>query len=342
MRRRIQWALVCGVGALAALVQGLSVLERPRPLQAAAESRHRTYVETIPGSKVKFRMVAVPGGTFLMGSPEGEKGHSPNEGPQHPVAVAPFWMGACEVTWDEYDLYWHGKPGKRDDKEPDAPADADAVTRPTPPYIDETWEHGRAGHPVLGITHHAAMQYCRWLSVKTGKTYRLPTEAEWEYACRAGTKTAYSFGDDPKKLGEYAWFADNSGEHTGRAGTKKPNRWGLYDMYGNVAEWCVDHYDAGFYSRFPVDQITLGPVLPPTERRFRHVVRGGSWADEARECRSAARRGSDKTWLKSDPNRPPSLWWLSDADFVGFRIVRPVREQENLIGLRSRVTNKSR
>src|SRR5437588_325800 len=159
-------------------------------------------------------------------------------------------MGKCEVTWDEVDLYY--KEMRLDNAaqfETIRRKDADAITGPTPAYIDEKHGHGDHNHPALGVTYHAAMMYCRWLSKKTGKVYRLPTEAEWEYAARAGTKTAFSFGDDPKKLDEYAWYMGNSkveGEamrHPQKVGLKKPNPWGLHDMHGNVAEYCIDHYD---------------------------------------------------------------------------------------------------
>src|SRR5262249_61696499 len=131
-------------------------------------------------------------------------------GRQRPVGIKPFWMGKCEVTWDEFDLFWRARPGEKEQVEPENPKDADAVTRPTPPYADETFDHGRDGHPVLCITHHTAMQYCRWLSIKTGKTYRLPTQAEWEYACRAGTTPPYSFANRPHKGHEYACYVNNS------------------------------------------------------------------------------------------------------------------------------------
>jgi formylglycine-generating enzyme required for sulfatase activity len=309
----------------------------------AAPADFKAYTETMPDSTVKFDMVQIPGGTFVMGSPGTEAARGADEGPQHPVTIRPFWMGKNEVTWDEYDLYWKKVEGAEKPPNP-TPRDkeADAVSRPTPPYADETFGHGREGQPVLCITHHAARQYCLWLSIKTGKPYRLPTEAEWEYACRAGTKTAYFFGDDPKQLGDYAWFAGNAEEVTHKVGEKKPNPWGLYDMYGNVAEWCLDHYKKDIYATFPADQPTLAPVVIPGPDRFPHVARGGSWADNADRLRSAARRGSDKTWIKRDPQRPQSIWWLTDADFVGFRIVRPVEEQENLKGLRSTVTRQSK
>jgi formylglycine-generating enzyme required for sulfatase activity len=339
MRRLIQLAPAVGVGlALAALV---AVGPRTR-IEAAPAADFKSYTQTIPGSSISFEMIAIPGGKLLMGSPAGEPGRKDDEGPQHPVEIRPLWMGKCEVTWDEYDLYWKTHPGAKEAVEPDDPKDADAVTRPTPPYADETFDKGREGHPVLGITHHAAMQYCRWLSLKTGKLYRLPTEAEWEYACRAGTTTAYFWGDDPKKLDEYGWYDSNADEKTHPIGTKKPNPWGLYDMVGNVSEWCVDAYDKDYYKTFPLDKPSLEPVLLSTGTRFRDVVRGGSWADEAPLCRSAARVGSEKSWIKLDPQRPQSIWWLTSAEFVGFRIVRALEEQDNFKGLRSKVTRQSR
>jgi formylglycine-generating enzyme required for sulfatase activity len=342
MRRMLQRSLPAWPILLLAAVWAFDTVGEDSPARAAGALEHKAYKDTIPGSKVSFDMLPIPGGTFLMGSPPGEKGRKADEGPQHPVTIRPFWMGKCEVTWDEFDLFWRARPGNKEDVEPEKPKDADAVTRPTPPYADETFEHGREGHPVLCITHHAAMQYCRWLSLKTGKVYRLPTEAEWEYACRAGTKTAYFFGDDPKDLGQYAWFAGNAEDHTHKVGEKKPNPWGLHDMYGNVSEWCLDHYDPAYYEKFPTDRPTLSPVLLPTESRFSHVVRGGSWADEPPACRSAARRGSEKSWIQLDPQQPKSIWWLTSADFVGFRVVRAVEEQDNLKGLRSKVTRQSR
>lgn len=340
MQRYLQHALFLGGVFVAALT--VVSLSSPPAHSDQAPADFKPYTQTIPGTSLKFDMVPIPGGTFLMGSPATEAGRGADEGPQHPVTVRPFWMGKTEVTWDEYDQYWK----KQEDavREKPTPADklADAVTRPTPPYADETFGHGREGHPALCITHHAAMQYCQWLSAKTGKVYRLPTEAEWEYACRAGTKTAYSFGDDPSKLDDYAWYAKNSEELTHEVGKKKPNPWGLYDMYGNVAEWCLDQYKKDIYGTYSLDKAVLSPVLVPGPDRFPHVARGGSWADEPPRLRSAARRGSDKSWIKRDPQRPQSIWWLTDADFVGFRIVHPVSEQDILKGLKSKVTRESK
>jgi formylglycine-generating enzyme required for sulfatase activity len=250
-------------------------------------------------------------------------------------------MGKCEVTWDEYDLYWKNENVPRPDQLKAEERGKGLLTRPTPPYADETFGLGREGQPVLCITHHAAMEYCRWLSGVTGKVYRLPTEAEWEWACRAGTTTAYSFGDDPAQIADYAWFTDNSEELPHKIAEKKPNPWGLHDMHGNVSEWCVDQWQKDAYKTYPADKLTLQPVLLPSEKRFGHVARGGSYLDEAVHCRSAARRGSDKTWIQLDPQRPQSIWWLTSAEFIGFRVVRAVEEQENLKGLRSKITRES-
>ncbi len=303
---------------------------------------HTSYTETIPGTKVKFEMIAVPGGTYMQGSPATEKGRNADEGPQHPVTVKGFWIGKCEVTWDEFDAYWRGRPGQKEDKEPENPKDADAVTRPTPAYADETFGLGREGNPLICISWHTCMQYCRWLSVKTGKTYRLPTEAEWEWAARAGTNTAYFFGEDPKDLGEYAWYSENSEDTPHPVGKKKPNPWGIHDIYGNVAEFCLDLYDKDYYSKFSLDKPTLQPVNKPAGQRWSHPTRGGGWDSPAAGCRSAARRPSTKDWINLDPQRPQSIWWLTSAEFVGFRIMRPIEEQENLKGFRSLVTRESK
>jgi formylglycine-generating enzyme required for sulfatase activity len=253
-------------------------------------------------------------------------------------------MEKTETTWDEYDVFAFSqdllkkKPQNVDlAKEPENEKAADAVTRPTPPYTDETFGFGRERHPAINITHHAAMEYTRWLSAKTGKTYRLPTEAEWEYACRAGTQTAYYFGDDAKKLGDYAWYLDNSNASPHEVAKKKPNAWGLYDMLGNVAEWCLDQYDKNFYKSFKPDASALLPVLVPTEKKYPHVARGGAWDEEPWRVRCGARLASDPDWSQQDPQRPQSIWWHTDATFVGFRVVRPLEEQENLKGLKSKV-----
>jgi formylglycine-generating enzyme required for sulfatase activity len=357
MRRLIQGLLVCLVTG--GIVTFLMLREKDASLHAAPTPvEMKPYTQKIPDSDISFDMVPIPGGEFMMGSPKDEKDRGDEEGPQHPVKISPFWMGKCEVTWEEFDQF-RGKPtgetgeeikakakkeGVNEDKDIGGPTnkDPDATTHPTNVYIDPYYNFGSGKQPAISMTHHAAMEYCYWLSKRTGKTYRLPTEAEWEYAARAGSKTAYFFGDDPKSLGEYAWFADNSEEQPHKVGEKKPNPWGLYDIYGNVAEYCLDHYDKSSYKSFDLMKPALGPVTMPTEKRFSHVARGGSWADAAAQNRSASRLGSDLTWIKRDPQRPRSIWWLTDADFVGFRVVHPLEEQPNLKGLRSKVTRESK
>lgn len=343
--RRASLGLICFLSFF--LFCGLCGSRTGAPARAAKQSSDKTietapYFETIPGSNVRFEMASIPGGTFAMGSPPDESGRSDDEGPQHQVTIRPFWMGKFEVTWDEYDrfAFHQGIAGNRVQGSAQQKGLADAVTRPTPPYADESFGYGKGRQPAISMTHHAAMEYCRWLSAATGKLYRLPTEAEWEYACRAGSKSAYSSGAEPGKLGEYAWYAENSDAAPHVVGKKKPNAWGLHDMHGNVAEWCIDQYDKDFYGLTKMGA-ALSPVLLPNERRYPHVVRGGSWDDDAARLRSAARRASRKEWSKRDPQRPQSIWWHTEAITVGFRIVRPFEEQENLKGLRSKVTRQS-
>jgi formylglycine-generating enzyme required for sulfatase activity len=341
LKHSLAWAFV---GVCIAVVFALAPTvpaQVPAKLPEIEPLKQENYVEKVPESDVSFEMIAIPGGTYMMGSPAGEKGRGADEGPQHPVKIKPFWMEKSEARWDEYDLYWRKNVAKKAEPKTAQDKQADAVTRPTPPYADETFGHGREGNPVLCITQHAAMEYCRWLSAKTGKIYRLPTEAEWEWACRAGTTTAYSFGDDPEKLADYAWYDKNSEEVAHKVAQKKANPWGLLDMHGNVAEWCIDHYKDDYYKSLPIDKISLGPVLLPDDKRYSYVARGGSWIDPPAMCRSAARRGSKQDWLKRDPQQPQSIWWMTDADYVGFRVVRPVEEQDNLKGLKSKVTRDS-
>ncbi len=309
MRGSITLTLIAGVALLSASAQ---------PLARQAAATLAPYTDTIPNTKVTFDMVPIPAGTFTMGSPASEPGRDAAEGPQHTVALKAFFMGAKEVTWAEYDEFAFSIDLQRKRKLGlTGPKDAgDVVSRPTPPYADESWGWGKEAQPVIGITHHAATKYCEWLSARTGKKYRLPSEAEWEYAARAGTKTAYSFGDDAAPVGEYAWLKANSEEQPHVGGQKKPNAWGLFDIHGNAAEWTRDLYDATFYATSPADN----PVNE-TKELYPHVVRGGSWDDEPARLRSAARRSSIEAWSRRDPQNPKSLWWHTDATFVGFRVV---------------------
>jgi formylglycine-generating enzyme required for sulfatase activity len=292
------------------------------------ESEMKPYTNTISGTRVTFSMVPIPAGEFVMGSSDSEPNRKPDEGPQHKVKISPFWMGQFEVTWNEYELFMYPDEEKRTRATvaSDSAGDklADAVTHPSKPYVEMSFGMGKDGFPAISMTQHAANKYCQWLSAKTGQFYRLPTEAEWEYACRAGTTTTYFFGDDASKLPEYAWFEQNSDFKYQKIGKKKPNPWGLYDIYGNVVEWVLDQYDPDFYKQCA----TTSPAIDPWDKAtkpYPHSVRGGSWDDEATMCRSAARRGSDRAWKMQDPQLPKSIWYFSDAQWVGFRIVRPLK-----------------
>jgi formylglycine-generating enzyme required for sulfatase activity len=231
------------------------------------------------------------------------------------VKVDPFWMGTHEVTWDEYRLFMFSQLANETKGKDE---NLDAISRPTRPYVEMSFGMGLNGYPAISMTQHAANKYAQWLSAKTGQFYRLPTEAEWEYACRAGTTTAYSFGDDPSKINDYAWYGDNTNGKYEQVGKKKPNPWGLYDMHGNVAEWTLDMY--GPYSG--TDQ--ANPYVRST-KTYPQVVRGGSWVDPATQLRCGARLASDASWKMQDPQLPKSIWYLTDAQFLGFRLVRPLK-----------------
>lgn len=294
---------------------------------AQTTSSVKSYTQSVPGSNQTYAMVAIPGGTYLMGSPATEKGRNADEGPQHKVQIEPFYMGKYEVTWDLYDLFAFTNMEKEmaaKYTEADANlAKTDATTRPSPPYVDMSFGMGRAGYPAINMTQYSAIKFCAWLYAKTGVFYRLPTEAEWEYACRANTTTPYSFGADVKKLGEYAVFTGNSDGGYKKVGTKKPNPFGLYDMHGNVMEWTKDQYIDTYY-----EQVASGKVkepFAPTTTLYPNSVRGGSWDDEATILRSAARTPSAPAWKVLDPQSPKSDWWLTSASFVGFRLVRPAK-----------------
>jgi len=231
-------------------------------------------------------------------------------------------MQQCEVTWNEYAPFMLNIEETNPKDTTYTSNSWDAVSKPSKPYTEPSRGMGKAGYPAVGMTQHAANKYCEWLSAKTGHFYRLPTEAEWEYACRAGTTNAYSYGDNHRKLPDYAWFYDNSGSKYQKVGRKKPNPWGLYDMHGNVAEWCLDQYAPNFYGQ-QKDELSINPWNKATQP-YPHVVRGGAWPDDPEQLRSAAREKSDKRW-KTDPQLPPTFWYMDEAYFVGFRVVRPLK-----------------
>ncbi|WP_165700815.1 formylglycine-generating enzyme family protein [Alienimonas californiensis] len=295
--------------------------------QTAAEMK--AYTEEIGGTDLTFKMVPIPGGEFTIGSPEDEEGRGEGEGPQRRVSVSPFWMADKEVTWDEYEVFLLKRDEQRRKLAGIKPSQydlkADAVTRPTKAYTDMTFDMGHDGFPAICMTHLSAKMYCKWLSEKTGHFYRLPTEAEWEFAARAGSQTAYHFGDDAEKLDEYAWSDDNAEWTYHPVGMKKPNAFGLYDMHGNVNEWTLDQYDPNFYATFPADKVTKDPYNIP-KTIYPRTVRGGSWDQYPEELRSAARMPSTNDWKSDDPQIPQSIWWMTNSTHVGFRVMRPLHE----------------
>lgn len=278
----------------------------------------KSYIQTIDNTDLSFEMIAVPGGTMKMGDASGD----PDEQPVHSVALDPFWIGKTEVTWDLFEPFLYKDYEQSVNQGPVDP-DVDAVTRPSKPYLDMTFGMGKKGYPALAMTQYAAIQFCKWLYARTGVFYRLPTEAEWEYACRAGSSTAFSFGDDSTQLDAYAWYAGNSAETTHPVGEKKPNAWGIHDMHGNVAEWTYDQYQPD-YSAF-AGKTSSNPVVEP-QQLYPHVLRGGSYLSTAEDVRSAARMPSDPQWKAIDPQIPKSNWWFPDAPFIGIRLVRPVEQ----------------
>jgi formylglycine-generating enzyme required for sulfatase activity len=227
------------------------------------------YRESIDGTLVTFEMVFVEGGP-----------------------VKPFYIGRTEVTWDLYDVFALGL---------DRPADvggADAIARPSQPYgaPDQGWGH--AGYPAIAVTRSAAEAFCQWLSAKTGKTYRLPTEAEWAHAAARAVGSAPL---TPARLSEVAWHRENAGGRTHPVGTKAPDAIGLLDLFGNAAEWVVADNGAA-------------------------TVRGGSYRDPPAAVGPSARSVQDPSWNERDPQLPKSRWWLSDGPFVGFRVVREIEK----------------
>ncbi|HUT35464.1 MAG TPA: formylglycine-generating enzyme family protein [Planctomycetota bacterium] len=313
---------------------------------AVAADLPKRYTETITtkrGTKFSYEMVLIPGGKFTMGSPADEPGRKDHEGPQHKVELKPFYLCTTEVTLEQYNAFYletHQKvkgldPGRGDPlKEAEdalAPPPVDAITGPTPlthVTINAGWGEGK--QPAKMVTWFDAQIYCKWLWQKTGRKHRLPTEAEWEYACRAGTTTRYFFGDDPAKLDDYAWFDDNCSGDTGEqmthpAGEKKPNPWGLYDMLGNVREWVLDFYSPTAYADNAKAKPCVNPRGPATGKY--HVARGGFYDNPPADLRCAARAFEEDWWKKDDPLVPRSRWFLPYRAFIGFRIAREIEDK---------------
>lgn len=311
-----------------------------------------SYSEKIPGSEIEITWIAVPVGqkgypsSMRIGSPEQEPGRNEDEGPTWEITPEPFWIMKCEVTWDAFDLFREEYGILQQDRISSDSSEektwADAVSIPTPlweqdsrPILEGLGTKG--GYPVADITQFAAMQFSKWLSKKTGHLLRLPTEAEWEYAARCGQETAFSFGDDSARLSEFAWHFDNSeyddpdlgypglGAGYRKVGTLLPNRWGIHDLYGNVAEWTLDGYQAQAYAKRKDQKLTAQDAVNWPEKIWPAVVRGGSWQDDPEQCRSSSRLASTRKWQKRDPQIPKSIWWCTDAFHIGFRLIRPAK-----------------
>lgn len=238
------------------------------------------FVETIPGTAVKFEMIPLPAGAVTLT-------HLNQNDEDNSIEIKPIWIGKTEVTWDEYDAY-----ALRPIKDASSKiGELDAIAQPSKPYGAPDRGFGHKDYAALSMTFHAAQEYCRWLSAKTGKKYRLPTEAEWEYACRAGATGKLS----QEKLNQQAWYGGNAEGKTHPVATKQPNAWGLHDMLGNAAEWVI------------------GQDGTP-------LVAGGSFKNKAEQLDYSARAQQAPFWNMTDPQMPKSKWWLSDATFVGFRV----------------------
>jgi formylglycine-generating enzyme required for sulfatase activity len=219
------------------------------------------FAQTIQGTTLSIDMVPLPG------------------------AASAVSMSTTEITWDAYSTFVFGL----DQPQADAgAAHADGLARPSKPYITMDRGYGTAGYPVISVSLKGAQAFCAWLSAKTGRAYRLPSEVEWEAACRAG--------DDATPLEQRAWFRDNSDRKTHPVGSKEPDALGLFDLHGNAAEWCLAADGKG-------------------------VIRGGSFRDGAEGVSCAARVTPTPAWNASDPQLPKSVWWLADGGFIGFRVV---------------------
>jgi formylglycine-generating enzyme required for sulfatase activity/nitrate/TMAO reductase-like tetraheme cytochrome c subunit len=304
--------------------------------EPAKVEKFENFNEKIPGSNVSFDMVAIPGGKFTMGSPDNEPLRKADEGPLRKVTLSKFWIAKNEVTWDEYMAFFRatGSQG-RTEGQVVTKKNVDAISGATPPWgaPDQGW--GKASRPAITMSWHAANVYCQWLSKVTGKKYRLPTEAEWEYACRAGSETPYFFAGTPKKftssgllkkifgpdtavIASRVVYKVNSLSKTKEPQSVKANPFGLKNMSGNVAEFCLDFYSPDTYKKDSTE--VINPSGPASGQE--HVIRGGSFKSDASDVRSAARDFTKtKAWLVTDPQMPKSIWWYSDVIDVGFRVV---------------------
>ena len=219
----------------------------------------QNFIETLPGG-IELEMIAIPAGSFLMGSTERSE-----EKPQHQVKVSAFKIGKYPITQAQYEAVMGTNP---------------------------SWFKKGGKYPVEQVSRNDAQEFCQKLSKMTQKAYRLLSEAEWEYAARAGTQTRYYFGNDENKLEEYAWYDKNSSSRTHTVGQKKPNQWGLYDMLGNVWEWCEDEWHEN-YNDAPNNGMIISIYNSLVQR---YAMRGGSYDVNPQTCRCAYRCGFVPAW----------------------------------------------
>ena len=307
--------------------------------EATTVTEFADFTEQIPGTAITIQMVAIPGGTFKMGSTDKEDFHQPDEAPVREVSLRPFFMAEVETNWDQYWAFFNetqseGRTPPEVIYAINSDPNVDAVSGPTPPYagFDQGWGYGQ--RPAITMTHYAAETFCQWLSLKTGKKYRLPTEAEWEYAARGGTETPYFFEGKPKDysdqgfmrkifsaktdvISDFIIYAKNSRSKTQEPDLVKPNPFGLKNMLGNVMEYCADRYDPKAYAS--TNEKVANPVVTEGDE---WVVRGGDFSTDAANLRSASRNFTrHATWMRTDPQQPKSIWWYSDIRGIGFRVV---------------------
>ena len=267
------------------------------------------YSEKIPNSDLSIEMIFIKGGEYTMG----------NKNSNVNTQISSFWMSKYEITWEIYNLFMEFDQSNKLEYIIDGDTiKVDGISKPTTPYTDMTFGMGYEGFPAVNMTHFAASKFCKWLSLMTGNYYRLPTEAEWEYACRSGTSSDYYYGDDISLIDEYSWNKNNSDNSYQRVGQKIPNKWGLHDMLGNVSEWVADSYDDNI---FKSKKLKKDPFIF-NESKYPKVYRGGSWNDEPSSLLTHKRFYSDNSLQKRDPQIPKSQWWNTDAPNIGFRIVR--------------------
>ena len=245
------------------------------------------------------------------------------------VTLDDFWMASTETTWAAYDAFQESSVEREKDGSvnsfvrPSIKDDYILLARPTQQDFPVTKGMPKKGFSAVGVTHHAANKFCQWLSYQTGHFYRLPTEAEWEYACRGGSDKKFSWGDDAQQASLHAWYGFKEGDDYRKPGLKKANGFGLYDMHGNVLEFTLDGYVENRRKHFNKDKVH-NPWVRATQP-YPHVTKGGHWKHPLEKIVASARIPSEPRWKRMDPQDPKSIWAFSNGPFIGFRVVRPVK-----------------